>query len=243
VRALEADGAEVPVVPTIRIVPRPLDHEVAAALRSLPDYALLVFTSANAVRVSFAYLEETGAGPGALSGAVVAAVGPATAAALEAHGVTADLVPDEYVAEGLLEALERRGVAAEGARVLIPNAREARTVLADALREGGALVDVLPVYDTVAADRLAVPAARLEAADYITFTSSSTATHFAALMEAEAPALGRPLAERLAGVRLCSIGPVTSGTLRELGLVVSVEAREFTSAGLAAAIALDARGV
>ncbi len=253
---LEELGATVLEVPTIRIVPRPFDDEVAAVIGSLKDYRLIVFTSANAVRVFAGYLERAAAGKAVaqrpegpsgspLAGAAVAAIGPATAAALEAHGVSCALVPDDFIAEGLLDAVERRGVAPAGARVLIPRAREARSVLPDTLRARGALVDVLPIYDTVAVERLAVPAERIEAADYITFTSSSTARRFAALMEeaggGSAAGTGisaaRPLSERLSGVRLCSIGPVTSGTLRELGLVVAVEAREYTAAGLAAAIA------
>ena len=241
---LEAAGAQVLVVPTIRIVPRPFDDEVAAALGDLPGYRLVVFTSANAVRIFFGYLDAVAAGPAALSGPAVAAIGPATAAALEENGVPCDVVPDDYVAEGLLEALERQGAAPAGAKVLIPRAREARSILPDTLRARGALVDVLPIYDTTAADGLAVPAARVESADYVTFTSSSTARQFAALMAAaeDHGDAGRPLAERLHDVRLCSIGPVTSETLRTLGLAVAVEAGKFTSAGLAAAIVADAAG-
>jgi len=254
---LEALGATVLAVPTIRIVPRPFDDEVAAVVRSLSDYRLVVFTSANAVRIFAGYLERvtaepagsgrSGESPGAsLARAAVAAIGPATAAALEAHGVSCDLVPDDFVAEGLLEAFARRGVAPAGARVLIPRAREARSVLPDTLRARGALVDVLPVYDTVAADALAVPAERIATADYITFTSSSTVRQFVSLMEKSAGASSAhgagALAERLSGVRLCSIGPVTSETLRELGLAVAVEAREYTAAGVVAAISRDALG-
>jgi uroporphyrinogen III methyltransferase/synthase len=254
---LEALGATVLAVPTIRIVPRPFDDEVAAVVRSLDDYRLVVFTSANAVHIFAGYLERLTAGPagsarpggsagGSLARTAVAAIGPATAAALGAHGVSCDLVPDDFVAEGLLEAFERRGVAPAGARVLIPRAREARSVLPDTLRARGALVDVLPVYDTVAADALAVPAERIAAADYITFTSSSTVRQFVSLMERDAGGLPAPgvgaLAERLSGVRLCSIGPVTSETLRELGFAVAVEAREYTAAGVVAAISRDALG-
>jgi uroporphyrinogen-III synthase len=105
---------------------------------------------------------------------------------------------------------------------------------------------VLPVYDTVPAERLEVSAERIETADYITFTSGSSARQFVALMEAAGPRLPatvrRPLAERLAGVRLCSIGPLTSDALRELGLHVAVEAAEHTAAGLVAAVAATARG-
>jgi len=244
---LEAFGAEVLIVPTIRIVPRPFDDEVAATVLALADYRLVVFTSANAARIFAGYLERSAAGaagpphlgrpPGVPLAAAVAAIGPATAAALDAYGIACDLVPDDFVAEGLLDALERRGLAPAGARVLIPRAREARSVLPDTLRARGALVDVLPVYDTVAVDTLTVPAACIEAADYVTFTSSSTVRQFATLRARADPGDGRSLAERLANVHLCSIGPVTSETLRELGLTVAVEAREYTAVGLAEAIA------
>ena len=237
---LEALGAEVLLVPTIRIEPRPLDDAVAAALRELSSYRLVVFTSANAVRVFAGYLARGTEDGGMPPGPVVAAVGPATAQALETHGLACHLVPDEFVAEGLADSLEGTDVAGAGARVLIPCARDARDVLPETLRARGAVVDVLHIYDTVAAAGLAEPAGRVEAADYITFTSASTARRLAGLLE-EAGGAGRPLSERLAGARLCSIGPVTSEALRELGLDVAVEAREYTAAGLVAAIVEDAR--
>ena len=241
---LEALGAEVLLVPTIRIAPRPLDDAVSAALRALPTYQLVVFTSANTVRVFAGYLARGTEDGGMPPGPVIAAVGPATAAALERHGLACHLVPDEYVAEGLADSLAGSPAAAPGARVLIPSASDARDVLPRTLRERGAVVDVLPVYDTVAAGELSVPAARVEAADYITFTSASTARRLADLLEADAGGggAGRPLSERLAGARLCSIGPITSQALRDLGLAVAVEAGEYTAAGLVAAIADDARG-
>jgi uroporphyrinogen III methyltransferase/synthase len=240
---LEALGASVLLAPTIRIEPRPLDDDVAAVLRELAAYQLVVFTSANAVRVFAGYLSRGSEDGGMPAGPVVAAVGPATAAALEKHGLACHLVPDEYVAEGLLDAFEEQAAPVAGARVLIPCARDARDVLPETLREREAVVDVLHIYDTVAAGELAVPATRVEAADYITFTSASTARRLAALLTAggEAAGAGRPLAERLADARLCSIGPITSQTLRDLGLTVGVEARDYTAAGLVAAIAEDAR--
>jgi uroporphyrinogen III methyltransferase / synthase len=238
---LEALGAEVLLVPTIRIVPRPFDDVVAAAVRELSTYQLVVFTSANAVRVFAGYLARGTADGGMPPGPVVAAVGPATAAALERHGLACHVVPDEYVAEGLADSLAGTDAAAAGARVLIPCASDARDVLPETLRERGAVVDVLHIYDTVAAGKLAVPAAQVEAADYITFTSASTARRLAGLLEAEAGGAGRPLSERLSA-RLCSIGPITSQALRELGLTVAVEAREYTAAGLVAALLKDARG-
>ena len=249
VEPLKHLGAEVLLAPTIRIVPRTLDDEVVrVVLNDLPDYGLIVFTSANGVDVFLGYLTELGLPLSALDDAILAAVGPKTASALEERGVTCDVVADDFVAEGLLDTLAKRAAAPAGTRVLIPSARLARSVLPDALRASGALVDVLPVYDTVAAERLQVPAELIERADFITFTSSSTAQQFVGLMEAAGSrgalgGAGRPLAERLAGAALCSIGPVTSDTLRELGLPVAVEAAEHTAAGLVAAIAATVCGL
>jgi uroporphyrinogen III methyltransferase / synthase len=243
--ALVGLGAEVLPAPTIRIVPRTLDDEIVRiVVNDLLGYRLLIFTSVNGVNIFLDYVAELGLPLAALDDAVVAAIGPTTAAALEARGVACDVVADDFVAEGLLDTLEKRAVPLAGTRVLIPSARLARTVIPDALRASGAVVTVLPVYDTVPAERLEVPAARIEGADYITFTSSSTAQQFVALMETAGARGGqggaaRPLAERLAGARLCSIGPVTSETLRELGLPVAVEAVEYTAEGLVAALAAD----
>ncbi len=245
---LEHLGAEVLLAPTIRIVPRTLDDEVVrVVVNDLPEYRLIIFTSANGVAVFLGYLTELGLPLASLDDAIVAAVGPRTASALEERGVTCDVVADDFVAEGLLDTLEKRAVAPAGTRVLIPSARLARTVLSEALRASGARVDVLPVYDTVPAKRLQLPPERIERADFITFTSSSAALQFVGLMDiagtgsAHAGA-GRPLAERLSGAALCSIGPATSDTLRELGLPVAVEASEHTAEGLVAAIAASAAG-
>ncbi|MBN2203397.1 MAG: uroporphyrinogen-III synthase [Thermoleophilia bacterium] len=286
-------GAEVILAPVIRIVPRSLDEEARRVLAGVATYDLLVFTSVNGVRIFADDLDEAGPGLSALKAPgrrpVLAAIGPATAAALEARGLACDVVPEDYVAEGLLAALERRGVAPAGARVLIPRAAEARSVLPDTLRGRGASVDLLPVYDTLAVDGLEVPCERLGRADFITFTSSSTVRAFVDLFAREARAGDAPaaagdvaragnasaeigdvpraghagaaagdaaradavsragdvatrVADRLAGVALCSIGPVTSATLRECGLPVAIEAREYTTAGLIAAI-VDAASV
>lgn len=257
-RPLENLGAEVLLVPTIRIVPVPLDDEIRAVVERLKEYRLVVFTSVNGVAEFLGRMSDCGRQPAALAGATVAAIGPRTAAALAARGVNAGVVPEEFVAEGLLKALEATG-AGRGARVLIPRAREARGVLPDTLRGRGAVVDVLPVYDTVPVDGLAEPLERIAAADYVTFTAGSTVRRFVELaeraVEAERAAegagsasaaggplergAGRPLAERLAGARLCSIGPVTSQTLRDLGLPVAVEAEEYTMHGLVAALIAD----
>jgi uroporphyrinogen III methyltransferase/synthase len=227
-------GADVLRAPVIEIVPVGLTAELRAAIDRLAEYDVVIFTSANGVEVFCDRLHDCGLAPGALSGAEVVAIGPATAAALEARGLRPSLVPEEYVAEGVLAAFEERAQRLAGARVLLPRAREARAVLPDTLRERGATVDVVTAYETVTAHFLDVPTERLAAADYITFTSSSTVDAFVELMGPEL------LTQRLARARLCSIGPVTSATLREHGLGVAVEAAEYTSEGLAAALAADA---
>ncbi|HUK76191.1 MAG TPA: uroporphyrinogen-III synthase, partial [Thermoleophilia bacterium] len=231
---LEADGARVLVCPAVEIVPAGLTDELRAAIARLAGYDTVIFTSANGVAVFCQRLRDCGLEPAALGACELVAIGPATALALEEHGLTASVVPEEFVAEGVLDAIEHRARRLAGRRVLLPRAREARALLPDELRRRGAVVDVVVVYDTVPAAGLTRSPAEIAAADYITFTSSSTARHFVTLMG------GGDLAVRLAGVRLASIGPVTSATLRELGLDVAVEAAVYSAAGLAAALAADA---
>jgi uroporphyrinogen III methyltransferase/synthase len=254
-RPLENLGAEVLLAPTIRIVPVPLNDEIRAAVARLPEYQLIVFTSVNGVAEFLGRMRECDRSPEDLAGATVAAIGPRTAAALAAQGVRAGVVPEEFVAEGLLNALEATGTR-RGARVLIPRAREAREILPDTLRERGATVDVLPVYETEPVEELAVPLERIAASDYITFTAGSTVRRFVELAErataAERPdpgaarpappevtGAGRPLAERLGGARICSIGPATTAVLGEVGLRVALEAAEHTMHGLVTAILAD----
>ncbi len=232
---LAALGAHVLLVPTIRVVPRAVDDQIVRVVVSdLDDYRLIVFTSANAVRVFLGYFTELGASRSALADTAIAAVGPATASALEQEGIHCDVVAEDAIQEGLLASLARSETPLGGALVLIPRAREARNVLPDALRAAGARVNVLPIYETVSVEALGAPSEQIEAADFITFTSGSTVRRFAALMNASGA--GRPLGARLSGARLCSIGPVTSEALHQCGLLVSVEAVEHTSSGLVAAI-------
>jgi uroporphyrinogen III methyltransferase/synthase len=233
-RPLENLGAEVLLVPTIRIVPVALNDEIRTAIARLSEYQLIVFTSVNSVAEFLGRMRECGVSPDGLAGATVAAIGPRTAAALAAHGVKVGVVPEEFVAEGLLVALDAAGHSGT-VRVLLPRAREAREVLPDTLRERGATVDVVPVYDTEPVDELAVPLDRIAAADYLTFTAASTVRRFVEL----AGGAGRPLAERLAGARIVSIGPATSEAVRGLGLTVAVEAADHDVHGLVAAIVAD----
>ena len=165
-------GAQVVETPAIRIEPRPVEGEIAAAVDALSDYALVCFTSTNGVGLFFAALAARGLDARALAGSIVAAIGPGTARELEQHGVRADVVPSRSVAEALVEALADTPV--EGRRVLVARAGAGREVLPDALRDRGAAVDVLALYDTVVEPLTDEQRAALTDVDYVTFTSASS---------------------------------------------------------------------
>jgi uroporphyrinogen III methyltransferase/synthase len=218
---LEALGAEVIELPTIAIEPLPVE------LPHLHRYAWVVFTSPNGVAAFFdRALAAHGLDARALSGLRVAAIGPGTAAALADRGIRADLVPERFVAESLLEAFPAPG--APGERVLLARAEQARDVLPEGLGERGHLVDVLPLYRTVrvAPDPRALEQVRAGEVDAWTFTSSSTVRNFVETVGALPDP--HPL--------VVSIGPVTSATAVELGLTVGTEAAEHTIDGLVGAV-------
>ncbi len=220
---LRALGAAVVEAPAIRIVP--LDGPAP----ELGRYDLICLTSPNGVRLLFARLAAAGLDARALAGARVAAIGPGTARALSEHGVIADVVPEQFVAEGLVEALADVPVA----RALVARAAEARDVLVDGLCSRGAQVDVVALYETVAEalDPGQVDAVR--SADYVTFTSSSTVRYLVQSLGGDGSGVSG---------RLVSIGPVTSATLREHGLSPDVEATRHDVDGLVEALVSDAAG-
>jgi uroporphyrinogen III methyltransferase/synthase len=248
---LAALGADVVEFPTIEVAPRPLDAHMRADIARLASdatgarevYDWVVFTSANGVACFFDLLTETGHDARIFGDVKVAAIGPATAAALAAYGIAADVVPDRFVAESVADALLAAGVT-RGTSVLIPRASVARDTLPDALAAAGADVHVMPAYDTVrpeadeATRRLAADL-RDGAIDAVTFTSSSTARNFCQLLATAVEADRIP--GLLEGVTCASIGPVTSDTMRSLGIPVSVEADRYTIPGLVSALqtALD----
>jgi uroporphyrinogen III methyltransferase / synthase len=229
---LRALGAEVVETPAIRVVPLEpeLPAPLTAAARAAPPYDLVCLTSPNGVRCLFARLAAASLDARVLHGARVAAIGPGTARALHEHGVIADVVPKRFVAESLVEALADVPVR----RALVARARVARDVLPDALRERGAAVDVLDLYETVAEPLPDDALAAARAADYVTFTSSSTVRFF---LDAGG---GDRSAAIGAATRIVSIGPVTSATLREHGLEPHVEAEQHDVDGLVAALVADA---
>jgi uroporphyrinogen III methyltransferase/synthase len=221
-------GAEVVELPAIRIEPRIENEEVRAAVAAIHTYALVCLTSPNGVRLLFEAMAAQGRDGRALANATVAAIGPGTAAALREHGIEADVVPERFVAESLVEALEPVDV--KGKPVLVARAAEARDLLPDALAERGGGVDVVALYETVPEPPAPEAVAAAQDADYLTFTSSSTVRN---LVEA----LGDQLPER---ARVVSIGPVTSEAAREAGLDVQVEAPRHDIDGLVEALLGDA---
>jgi uroporphyrinogen III methyltransferase/synthase len=217
-RELGADVIEAPAIRT---------QSLPAEVPELSGYDLLVVTSPNGARELFERLFEAGRDARALAGLRVAAMGPGTARALKEGGVAADIVPTRSVAEGMVEALAEMPVQ----RVLIVRGKEGRDVLPDALRERGAEVDVVPVYETVAEPLEVGGIAAISHADYVTFTSASTVRH---LLEAAG-------ANALDGPRLASIGPATSAELRAHGREPDLEADPHTPDGLVDAVLADAR--
>jgi uroporphyrinogen III methyltransferase/synthase len=228
VRLLSDLGARPIEVPSIAVVDPPDWQPADGALQTLAVYDWLVLTSANGVRKLFARLAHLGGDARWLAPVRVAAIGPATAAALREHGIAADLVPTEYRGAAVAQALVEAGVASQ--RVLLARAADVPEELAARLRAAGADVQEVPLYRTVVPED-AAPRAReaLRAGvDIITFTSSSTVRNLLTL--------AGPERERVGQAVIACIGPVTAETARALGLRVDVVAREYTIEGLVAAL-------
>jgi uroporphyrinogen-III synthase len=222
-------GATVIEIPFIEIrKPRnfkPLD----SALKSLEDYDWLILTSANGVEAMWQRMAKLRLTKTKLKHLRIAAIGPATKKTIEQRGGTVDVVPKEYVAESVVRSLRRK---VKRKRVLLVRAKVARDVIPRELRNAGAEVKVVEAYETVRPQssriRLRKVLANLNSRPHIiTFTSSSTVRNFAAL-------LGKQ--RDFDSLDFASIGPVTSATLRELNLPVTVQAREYTISGLVQAI-------
>ena len=226
---LAAAGAEPVELPTIEIAPPDDYTELDAALARASDYGWAVFTSVNGVEAVFKRLRHAGLDARSLGGARVAAIGPATAAALAERGITADYVPDTFTTEAVAEGFRRFDL--QGVRVLLPRADIAPKALPEGLRALGAVVDEVTAYRTLTPAGAAAKARELLSSGTIaltTFTSSSTVRNLVSLLDGEVRLMD--------GVRIASIGPVTSATARELGLEVHVEAGEHTVAGLVQAL-------
>jgi uroporphyrinogen III methyltransferase/synthase len=238
-------GAGIVELPAIRIEPRIESEEVRGAVERIGEYALICVTSPNGAHLLFEALGAAGLDARALAGierqrpggtgssatgpvrTTIAAIGSGTAQALAEHGIAADITPERFVGEALVKALA--DVEISGRPVLVARAAEARDVLPDALRERGAEVDVVALYETVREEPAAEAIEAAQEADYVTFTSSSTVRN-----------LTEALGERFPNnARIVSIGPVTSEAARAAGLEVDIEAKRHDITGLVAALLAD----
>jgi uroporphyrinogen III methyltransferase/synthase len=223
-RLLSAEGARVILFPTIRIVPPESWELLDRALDNLGSYHWIVFTSANGVKHFFRRLRETGRDVRDLKGIRICTIGPATASAVEGMGIRVDIVPGEYISEGVVRAF--REVDLKGKRVLLPRAGEARDVIPEGLSRRGASVDVVTVYRTVRSEsKKESLQALLDAGkvDVIAFTSPSTVIKFRKIMG------GAALPET---VRIACIGPVTEAAAKQQGFTVHIFQEEFTIPGM-----------
>jgi uroporphyrinogen-III synthase len=228
-RKLGADVFEIPFIEIRR--PRsykPLD----SALKNASSYDWLILTSVNGVDAVFDRAKKLRITKRSLNHLRIAAIGPATKKAIEKRGLNVEVVPNEYIAESVVASLRDE---VKGKRVLLARAKIARDVIPRELRKLGARLDVIEAYETVvpASSRTELRACMKNPElrpNVITFTSSSSVRNFVSL-------LGKTGPKTLEGIELASIGPVTSATLRELGLPVDIEAREYTIPGLIGAIA------
>ncbi len=204
-----------------------------------------MFTSANGVEAFFARLRSRGVDIRALQGIKVAAIGVATARAVEERGLLVELVPEEFRAETLArELLARAGV---GERVLLARADIARPVLAEMLAAGGLEVDDVTVYRTVldgSGREEVLKLLREGRIQFITFTSSSTVKNFVKALGGVEGLTAGEVADLVAasGAQVACIGPITAATAREMGLSVNIVAEEYTIEGLIGAIMGRLRG-
>jgi uroporphyrinogen-III synthase len=241
---LAALGAEPILFPTLEIAPMEDYSALDRAIAELSNYHWIIFTSVNGVAAFWKRLERSNLPrTRPTSNLKIAAIGPATARALEARGVRAEFIPDEYMAERILDGLGD----VRGQRILLPRAEIAREALAVELKQRSALVHEIAAYRTLPA--APDPQGLLElrqGVDAVTFTSSSTVRNFVTLLSGGAmyidaanyrrmgtdgvpmPSLGR--------AAIACIGPITAQTAREVGLPVDIVAKAYTMDGLVAAL-------
>ena len=218
-----------------QVVPPADWSPVDRAIGAIDQYDWIAFTSVNGVDYFFNRLFAQDLDVRTLGHINTAAIGPATAERLRSWGLTSDIIPDSYRAESVVEAFAQTAI--RGKRVLLPRAKEARSVLPEELTRMGATVDDVTVYETRQAEEGANELIeRLEAGtiDMVTFTSSSTVKNFHRLLPSDRAD------QLMQGITVASIGPITSQTARELGIRVAVEAHSYTIPGLVQAI-LDNR--
>jgi uroporphyrinogen III methyltransferase/synthase len=228
-KLLTKEGANPIHFPTIKIVPPSSWRELDAAIKKLEDYDWLIFTSANGVAFFFERLLAQGKDIRNLKGVKICCIGPATAREVQEKGIRVDLVPREFISEGILKSFSRANL--KGKKILIARAAKARDVLPEGLKKLGAQVDVVTAYETVGSGKKKKELEELfkeNQVDVITFTSSSTVNNFIKIMGS-----GFKLPK---SVKIASIGPVTAATAQKAGFPVDIHQEEYTMEGLVNAL-------
>ncbi|MBF0117533.1 MAG: uroporphyrinogen-III C-methyltransferase [Desulfobacterales bacterium] len=231
VKCLSDLGAECIECPTIKINPIKESKDLDNAIENLSNYDWIVFTSANGVEFFFKRLFEQGKDVRALSNIKTSAIGPATAKKLLEYGFKTDIIPDTYISEAIVRCFEKENI--KNKKILVPRAKEAREILVTELSKMGALVNEVPVYSTEQTEeKRDVILSRLQdkTIDIVTFTSSSTAKNFRALLPDE------NWQNLMAGVSIAAIGPITAKTAQDIGFNVKIVAETYTIQGLITAI-------
>ena len=229
VERLQESGANTLEFPTIETVEPESWADLDAAVERIAEYDWMIFTSVNGLGYLLYRLKQTGRDIRQLAGPKLCAIGSKTAEAVESVGMKVDLVPNEYRAEAIIEAIGD----VKGKKILIPRAQEAREILPEELGKMGATVDVVTAYRTVrptAKKDAILKQIRDSEVDMVTFTSSSTVTNFAGMFEKS------ELAEIQGKLKVASIGPITSETAKKLGFKVDVSPDEYTIVGLTQSI-------
>jgi uroporphyrinogen III methyltransferase/synthase len=228
-RLLRRQGARVIHFPTIKIIPVAAGQELDQAIGNVEAYQWLIFTSANGARLFFQRFSELGRDIRDLKGVRICTIGPATAAVVEERGIKVDLVPESFVAEGVVEAFRNRGIS--GQRILLPRAEVARDVIPEGLTQLGAQVEVVDVYRTVSSGAESGGLRELirkDAVDVITFTSPSILKNFIKIMGKDFHLPPR--------IRIACIGPVTAAAVKKAGLKIDIMPERYTIPGLVEAM-------
>jgi uroporphyrinogen III methyltransferase/synthase len=237
IEGLKSLGAVVLPLQAIDIRPLENTDQLDSALRSLEQYDLVIFTSSYAVRHFVRRMAELGVPIERAGKLRTCAIGPATAAAAEECGITVSILPQEFVAEGVLEELARRAGGLQGLRgqkILLPRAKDAREILPRKLRDAGAQVDVAPCYETVQAapDGSIVEEIKSRPPDLLIFTSSSNVTNFAVIAGAD------DARRILQSATVAVLGPITARTVESYGKRPEILPEQSTIPSLLAAIRL-----
>jgi len=227
-RQLEDAGFEAVVFPVIEFAPPEDPQPLAEAIHNLAAFDWLIFTSSNSVAFFIAALHKEGKKISDLSGLKVCAVGPKTAGAASREEINIELIPEEYQAEGVLEALAQAGIA--GKKILFPRAEEGREILPEGLRQTGAELDLVPVYRTIKPEgkERQLEGILKKGVDVISFTSGSTVRNFLEILGEN-----RQMVE---GAHIACISDVTAKAAGEYGLEADILPKENTTDSMVEAI-------